>query len=333
MVNHCYNRTLIDMNDIKVNLTEIYLNHPGAFEEWLVSDGNDDLIKRITEIKLRQKKSNGNLDEREEESGSAQKEEDLVDDGRTRRKKKIERTDAVSPEVIEDWTLSTPKKLKSQNGTCSKGRKEIQSVDEGDFFMELIRDVATELDIDVLCHKILINVCLLTYADRGSLFLARGPPDKRYLVAKLFDVTIDTDFDEAIQKVKQEDLKIPFGVGIVGYVAQSKEIINISDAYNDPRFNSEIDMRTGYKTNLILSMPICNYEGDVIGVAQIINKTNGSQEFTQRDVEVFQRYLTFGGIGIQNAQLFELSVQEYKRNQVLCTYRELKIGFIMGTVN
>ena len=45
-------------------------------------------------------------------------------------------------------------------------------------------------------------------------------------------------------------------------------------------------MRTGYKTNLILSMPICNYEGDVIGVAQIINKTNGSQEFTQRDVEV-----------------------------------------------
>lgn len=75
-------------------------------------------------------------------------------------------------------------------------------------------------------------------------------------------------------------------------------------------------MRTGYKTNLILSMPICNYEGDVIGVAQIINKTNGSTEFSPRDVEVFQRYLTFCGIGIQNAQLFELSVQEYKRNQV-----------------
>ena len=33
-------------------------------------------------------------------------------------------------------------------------------------------------------------------------------------------------------------------------------------------------------------MPICNYEGEVIGVAQIINKTNGTQEFTIRDVEV-----------------------------------------------
>lgn len=63
-------------------------------------------------------------------------------------------------------------------------------------------------------------------------------------------------------------------------------------------------------------MPICNYEGDVIGVAQIINKTNDSQEFTTHDVEVFQRYLTFCGIGLQNAQLFEVSVLEYKRNQV-----------------
>lgn len=65
-------------------------------------------------------------------------------------------------------------------------------MDESELFMELIRDVANELDIDVLCHKILVNVGLLTHADRGSLFLARGPRDSRYLVAKLFDVTVDT---------------------------------------------------------------------------------------------------------------------------------------------
>lgn len=40
-------------------------------------------------------------------------------------------------------------------------------------------------------------------------------------------------------------------------------------------------------------------------------------EFTEHDVEVFRRYLTFCGIGIQNAQLFEMSVQEYRRNQLL----------------
>lgn len=58
--------------------------------------------------------------------------------------------------------------------------------------MELIRDIANELDINVLCHKILVNVGLLTHADRGSLFLAKGNLKNRYLVAKLFDVTQDT---------------------------------------------------------------------------------------------------------------------------------------------
>ena len=58
--------------------------------------------------------------------------------------------------------------------------------------MELIRDVANELDIDVLCHKILVNVGLLTHADRGSLFLVSGAPGAKYLTAKLFDVTQNT---------------------------------------------------------------------------------------------------------------------------------------------
>lgn len=44
---------------------------------------------------------------------------------------------------------------------------------------------------------------------------------------------------------------------------------------------------------------------------------SGSEEFTDRDVDVFRRYLTFCGIGIQNAQLFEMSVLEYQRNQIL----------------
>ena len=110
-------------------------------------------------------------------------------------------------------------------------REELNRLDESDLFMELIRDVANELDINVLCHKILVNVGLLTHADRGSLFLAKGPLEDRYLVAKLFDVTQDTELEEAIQKAKNEEIKIPFGVGIAGYVAQTKEIINIKDAY------------------------------------------------------------------------------------------------------
>ncbi|XP_058118126.1 cGMP-specific 3',5'-cyclic phosphodiesterase [Anopheles ziemanni] len=226
---------------------------------------------------------------------------------------------SVTSDLFQQWLASSPvKKCRSPTSRSSiSNRSHLADLDEGELFMELIRDVANELDIDVLCHKILVNVGLLTHADRGSLFLVNGPPSGKYLVAKLFDVTQNTPLDEAVRRAKQDEIVIPFGVGIAGTVAQTNETINIKEAYKDPRFNSEIDQKTGYKTNIILSMPICNYEGQVIGVAQIINKTNGSPEFTERDVEIFRRYLTFCGIGIQNAQLFEMSVQEYRRNQIL----------------
>jgi len=66
--------------------------------------------------------------------------------------------------------------------------KPIRKQDDEDRLMDFILDISNELDIDILCHRILVNVGRLTGADRCSLFLARGPREKRYLEAKLFDV-------------------------------------------------------------------------------------------------------------------------------------------------
>ena len=41
---------------------------------------------------------------------------------------------------------------------------------------------------------------------------------------------------------------VPFGVGICGHVAQTKEAVVLKDAYDDPRFNPEVDAKTGYTT-------------------------------------------------------------------------------------
>lgn len=83
-------------------------------------------------------------------------------------------------------------KRSSSSRLSLTSRQYLENLDEGELFMELIRDISNELDINVLCHKILVNVCLLTHADRGSLFLAKGTSKNRYLVAKLFDVNQDT---------------------------------------------------------------------------------------------------------------------------------------------
>jgi hypothetical protein len=108
----------------------------------------------------------------------------------------------------------------------------------------------------------------------------------------------------------------------------------------DPRFNKEVDTITGYRTHSICCMPILNRDHVVIGVAQMINKKSGTHEFTDKDihvilrrfgqddrsaavrlcvVQVFRNYLTFCGLGLSNAQLFELSIHEYKKNQVRLT--------------
>lgn len=84
----------------------------------------------------------------------------------------------------------------------------------------------------------------------------------------------------------------------------------------DSRFNSEIDALTGYKTRTLLCMPIKDWRGDVIGVAQVINKLGGEGQFTVQDEKVFGSYLQFCGIGLRNAQLYEKSQLEVKRNQV-----------------
>ncbi|GIY94364.1 cGMP-specific 3',5'-cyclic phosphodiesterase [Caerostris extrusa] len=106
--------------------------------------------------------------------------------------------------------------------------------------MELIRDIANELDVDTLCHKILVNVSILTNSDRGSLFLAKGPRGSRYLVAKLFDVTPESVLQDALDAAVDEEGEsrippIPFGIGIAGHVALTKENVNIKDAYQSQK--------------------------------------------------------------------------------------------------
>ncbi|KAF9789058.1 hypothetical protein SFRURICE_007250 [Spodoptera frugiperda] len=84
----------------------------------------------------------------------------------------------------------------------------------------------------------------------------------------------------------------------------------------DERFNHDIDQQTGYKTRSLLCMPIKDINGEVIGVAQVINKQSDGP-FTAYDEKVFSSYLQFCGIGLRNAQLYERSQLEVKRNQVL----------------
>lgn len=108
--------------------------------------------------------------------------------------------------------------------------QELSALNEKDLFMALIRDIAYELDVDELSHKILVNVSVLTGCDRSSLFLCKGHKDRKYLISRLFDVTSESTVEEAVKPI-DEAIIIPFGLGIAGNAASSGEMINIEDAY------------------------------------------------------------------------------------------------------
>ena len=110
-------------------------------------------------------------------------------------------------------------------------KSELLKLDERQLFMELIRDIANELDINELSHKILVNVSILTNADRCSLFLVRGSKEHKVLVSRLFDVTSDSTLEDSVRS-EEDEILVPFGVGIAGHTARTGETINIPDAYS-----------------------------------------------------------------------------------------------------
>uniref|UniRef100_A0A4W3GRY4 Phosphodiesterase n=1 Tax=Callorhinchus milii TaxID=7868 RepID=A0A4W3GRY4_CALMI len=181
--------------------------------------------------------------------------------------------------------------------------------------LELVKDISSHLDVTTLCHKIFLHINKVIEADRYSLFLVHeDSSNEKFLVSHLFDVAEGSTPEETSNNC----IRLEWNKGIVGCVAATGQPLNIKNAYEDPRFNAEIDHITGYKTQSILSMPIKNHEDEVVGVAQAINKKCGtSGTFTENDEKDFAAYLMFCGIVLHNAQVYETSLLENRRNQVL----------------
>ena len=139
--------------------------------------------------------------------------------------------------------LSPPTYVEPTGQIRKKSRTDIAALDETELIFELVKDICDDLDVRRLCHKILQNVGILTYADRCSLFLVKGGDrtsgngsgsgggNGKYLVSNLFDVSSSS----TVEEVSKNEIKIPWGSGIVGYVAESGEPCNIADCYQDAR--------------------------------------------------------------------------------------------------
>lgn len=175
------------------------------------------------------------------------------------------------------------------------------------YFIEVAKRVNSTIQIDELLKVILEIALEITNADRGTVYL------------------VDENSGEIWSKVLMgneiAEIRLPIGKGIAGYVAQTGETINLIDAYQDPRFNPEVDMKTGYRTKTMLCQPIKDKDGKIVGVFQLINKKDGI--FTKRDEEMLDALAIHASIAIQNAKM----AQELVNNERLAV-----IGRMASTI-
>jgi adenylate cyclase len=134
-----------------------------------------------------------------------------------------------------------------------------------------------------------------TEADRASVFL--------------HDASAGELYTRVVQGDRIPEIRVQDTVGIVGHVFTSGTSVLIPDAYSDPRFNASVDEITGYKTVDIICAPIRTKRGEILGVAQVLNRKKG--RFNEADLALLEAVMQQASIVLHGT----LSVAKMLDNQ------------------
>jgi HD-GYP domain-containing protein (c-di-GMP phosphodiesterase class II) len=178
--------------------------------------------------------------------------------------------------------------------------------------LELITQISLDInevkDIDLLLERILTCARKVFNADAGSIYLKEGDqlrfaysqnnslqrrlnPGKK-LIYNTFTMAVNND-------------------SIAGYVAKNRKIVNIPDVYEMSdlvpyTFDSDYDIISDYRTCSMLTVPMCNQHGDVLGVMQIINALNDEGHtvpFSASDEALIMHFAISAALAVDRAQM------------------------------
>ncbi len=170
---------------------------------------------------------------------------------------------------------------------------------------ELGKALGANLDLDHVLSTIVDKVPQLLDAERATLFLVERDAEDAHagqLVSKAMRGGLLVD-----------EIRLSLGEGIAGTVALTGTPLNIPDAYDDARFNPEVDRRTGFRTRSILCVPVPDHEGRITGVMQALNRRHGAS-FDGDDEALLGAMAAYVGVSVENSKLYR-SLQE--QNQAL----------------
>jgi len=193
-----------------------------------------------------------------------------------------------------DPPIEAPKKKVTERD--QESRRRLRHLE---LLLEVTRRMASYGTLDEVLQALVEMTTTELNAERGSLFL--NDPDTNELYSRVAQGNI------------QREIRILNTSGVAGYVYTAGEALIIADAYADDRFNRSIDEQTGFTTHNILCVPIRTVKGEIIGVAQTLNKRSG--KFTKQDLNLLEAMTSQGTLALQSAQFIE-RMQAIRRQEM-----------------
>ena len=174
--------------------------------------------------------------------------------------------------------------------------------------------LAAPFDLRTMLREVVEAAKHVLAAERGTVWLYDAQADEL-----LLEVATDVD-----------PIRIPAGKGLVGSCARTRELINVRDCYSDPRFDSGTDQRTGYRTRCMLTLPLVDHKGVLVGVMQVLNKRDGV--FETADERLATVLAAQCAIALQRVRMTEALIEGEKMRQQLEMARVVQMSLLPSTM-
>lgn len=147
-----------------------------------------------------------------------------------------------------------------------------QATAKRDALMATAKILGSTREVEELFSAIMVHAKTLMEVERTTMFLVNKPGESLYTMV-------------ADGLGEMGEINIPWDKGLAGACFTTKQVVSIRDAYEDERFNKDVDKRSGFRTKSVLCYPVLNAADEVIGVIQLINKETGLG-FTEQDEDL-----------------------------------------------
>jgi HD-GYP domain-containing protein (c-di-GMP phosphodiesterase class II) len=163
-------------------------------------------------------------------------------------------------------------------------------------------------DLDILMERVLTQARRFVNADAGSIYIRHDDSlHFSYTQNDTLQKKLATD-----EKLIYSVFTIPIDEGsIAGYVASTGEPLNIPDVYEiDPvkpyQFSKKFDEVSKYRTHSMLTIPLLNIKGNVLGVLQVINAQDPENRvvpFSEADEKMMAHFASTAAVALERAQM------------------------------